>query len=117
MKNFIQKGEVVTVTAPATVASGDLVTVGLLVGVAVHDAASGSPVEIQTTGVFRVKKATSQAWATVGLAIYVVPGTGTATTATTAGNVLIGTNVETELAAAAIGTVRLNGSAPAAVTS
>ena len=116
MKNFIQKGEVVTVTAPGTVAAGDLVTVGLLVGVAVHAAASGAPVEIQTTGVFNVKKAGSQAWATVGLAIYVVPGTGTATTATTAGNVLIGTNVATALSADTIGTIRLNGAAPAAAT-
>lgn len=114
MKNYIQPGAVVTVIAPDTVTSGAIVTVGLLVGVAQHDAASGAAVEIATQGVFEVAKTSAQAWATVGLAIYVVPGTGLATTATTTGNVLIGTNLATAVNPTPTGVVKLNGAAPAA---
>ena len=114
MKNFIQQGEVVEVTAPRELTSGELVVVGLLVGVAVHDAANGAAVEIQTEGVFEVAKTSAQAWATVGLPIYVVPATGLATTATTSGNVLIGTNLATAANPSGTGVVRLNGAAPAA---
>jgi predicted RecA/RadA family phage recombinase len=70
-----------------------------------------------TEGVFEVTKTGSQAW-TVGAAIYGV-GTTTlvATTATTSGNILIGTAVAAVGSGAGetIGRVRLNGSAPAAV--
>ena len=118
MKNYVQPGEIVSVLAPATVVSGQMLRVGLLAGVAMNDAASGAPVNIQTTGVVRVTKAASQAW-TVGAAIYGV-GTTTlvATTATTTGNILLGTALEAVGAGAGetIGVVRLNGTAPAALT-
>lgn len=97
MKNYIQPGDQMTVTAPATVASGAGVLVGSLFGVAVHDAASGSAVEIATTGVFDLAKAGSQAW-TVGARIYWDDSAKVATTAAAAGaNKLIG------VAAAAVG--------------
>lgn len=114
MKNFKQPGDAVTVTAPRNLTAGEIVVVGLLVGIAATDAASGDPVEIETRGVFEVAKTNAQAWATVGLAIYVVPGTGLATTATTTGNVLIGTNLETAVNPSGTGIVKLNGAAPAA---
>lgn len=117
MKNFVQPGGVVTVTAPRAIVAGEIVVVGLLVGVAVNDADNGASVEIATEGVFDVAKTSAQAWATVGLAIYVVPGTGLATTAVTAGNVLIGTNLATAANPSGSGRVRLNGAAPAAATS
>ena len=117
MKNFIQPGKAVTVTAPRDLSSGELVVVGLLAGVAQHDALSGAPVEIVTEGVFDLAKTAAQAWASVGLAIYAVPGTGLVTTATTAGNVLVGTNLATAANPSDTGLVRLNGSAPAAATS
>ena len=117
MKNFAQPGATVTVAAPRAVTSGELVIVGLLAGVAVHDAAEADPVEITTEGVFDLAKTSAQAWATVGLAIYAVPGTGLATTAVTAGNVLIGTNLATAVDPSGTGRVRLNGAAPAAATS
>ncbi len=56
MKNYIQAGNTVTVTAPANVTSGALVVVGSLVGVTAFDAASGADVEIDTVGVFSVPK-------------------------------------------------------------
>lgn len=112
-KNFIQTGQVLAIPAPRNVLSGELVTVGMLSGVAQTDALSGDSVEIATKGVFVLAKTSAQAWA-VGQAIYTIPGTGVCTTATTAGNVFVG--VATEIAAnpSATGVVRLNGSAPAA---
>lgn len=117
MKNYIQPGKVVTVPAPRNLSSGELVVVGLLAGVAQHDALSGDDVEIVTEGVYDLAKTSAQAWATVGLAIYAIPGTGVVTTATTAGNVLVGTNLATAANPSPTGLVRLNGAAPAAVTS
>ncbi|MBN8294952.1 DUF2190 family protein [Rhodobacter sp. NTK016B] len=114
MKNFIQPGKVVTLVAPRDVLSGELVVVGLLAGVAQHDALTGADVECDTEGVFDLAKTAAQAWATVGLPIYAIPGTGVVTTATTTGNVLIGTNLATAVNPSATGRVRLNGSAPAA---
>jgi predicted RecA/RadA family phage recombinase len=113
-QNFIQPGEVVTVAAPRNLSSGELVVVGLLAGVAQFDALSGAPVEIATEGVFTLAKTSAQAWATVGLPIYVIPASGLVTTATTTGNVLVGVNLETALNPSGTGTVRLNGVAPAA---
>lgn len=69
MKNFIQPGDVISVTAPYDVDSGDGCLVGSLFGVAQADAASGAAAEIVTTGVFDLKKVGSQAW-TVGVRVY-----------------------------------------------
>lgn len=52
MKNYVAPGDVIPVTAPGAVSSGDLVTIGNLCGVAVHDAANGAALEICRTGVY-----------------------------------------------------------------
>ena len=57
MKTFRQKGDVVTVTAPANVVSGQGVLVGDLFGAALSDALSGAPVEIAVEGVLGLPKA------------------------------------------------------------
>ncbi len=111
-KNFIQPGRTVSVPAPYTVTSGQLVIVGMLAGVAQHAAASGATVEIDTEGVFDLVKTSAQAW-TVGQAIYGTPASGVATTVTTA-NILIGVATAAAANPSATGRVRLNGSAPAA---
>ena len=103
MKNYIQDGDILTVTAPAAVASGDFVQVGRIRGVAVAAAASGQPVELYTTGVFDIPKSGTEEFATVGLPVYcVLSGNGvkTVTTASTTANVLIGINVATSGAVA-----------------
>jgi predicted RecA/RadA family phage recombinase len=115
MKNFVQPGEVLTIPAPAAVLSGGPVSAGVLFGVAQHAAASGVAVDIATRGVFELAKTSAQAW-TVGAAIYYIPTTGLCTTATTAGNLLIGVAAAAAANPSATGLVRLNGSAPAAVT-
>ena len=56
MKNFVQEGKTITVIAPATVVSGQLVVVGSIVGVAAFDAASGVEVEVSTHGIFELPK-------------------------------------------------------------
>ncbi|MCC3245086.1 DUF2190 family protein [Methylocystis sp. WRRC1] len=54
MQNFVQVGDVLTVTAPAAVNSGDFVIVGKIAGVAATDAESGADVELATKGVFEL---------------------------------------------------------------
>ena len=105
MKNFVQVGDIVEVVAPSEVTSGDIVVVGTLAGVAVKDAASGAPVNIQTRGVFDLPKTEEQAW-TQGAAIYVTSA-GLATTASS-GNTLIGHAVADAANPSAFGRVRLS---------
>jgi Uncharacterized conserved protein len=103
MKNYIQDGDNLTVTAPAAVASGDFVQVGRIRGVAVTSAASGSQVELKTKGVFDIPKTGTEAFATLGLPVYCVlagDGVKTVTTASTTANVLVGINVATSGAVA-----------------
>jgi predicted RecA/RadA family phage recombinase len=118
MKNFVQDGRILNVLAPATLVAGQAFRVGLLAGVALQDAANGAAVQMQTDGVVDITKTGSQAW-TVGQVIYGV-GTTTlvATTATTTGNILLGVCVVAVGSGAGetIGRIRLNGSAPAALT-
>jgi len=115
MKNFIQPGDVLTITAAADVVSGAGVLSGVLFGVATGDALTGADLSIATTGVFELPKTSAQAW-TVGQAIYFAPGTGLCTTASNgAGSVFIGVATAVAANPSATGLVRLNGSAPAAV--
>lgn len=114
--NYLQQGAVMTVPAPADVDSGDGVMVGVLFGVAQAAALSGADVAIATAGVHTLPKTSAQAW-TVGAAIYWDPTPGEATTATTAGNLLIGVAAAVAADPSATGQVRLNGAMPADVTS
>ena len=107
MKNYVQPGNILTVTAPYDVASGDGVLVGTMFGVAAVSAASGADVQIDLVGVFDLTKLSAQAW-TVGAAIYWDNTAKNCTTVTTS-NTKIG--VATAVAANPSGTgrVRLNG--------
>jgi predicted RecA/RadA family phage recombinase len=83
MNNYVQPGVTLTVTAPANVASGDLVVVGSIVGIAAFDADSGAEVEVETEGVFTIAKVTTDV-VTAGAKLYWDAGAGKATV--TAGN-------------------------------
>lgn len=108
MKNFIQTGDVVPVTAPAGgVVSGNGVIIGSLFGVADHSAAEGAPVQLATRGVFDLPKTSAQAW-TLGAKVYWDAGNGVATT-TASGNSLIGVALAAAANPSAVGSVRLNG--------
>lgn len=56
MKNYVQEGSIIAVTAAADISSGDPVLVGNLFGVATADADSGATVQIATRGVFTLPK-------------------------------------------------------------
>lgn len=109
MKSYIQPGETLTVTAPATVSSGDGVLVGDIFGIATCDAASGASVEIKTTGVFDMDKTSAQAW-TVGALIY-WDNSGKVATTAESGNKLIGVAAKAADNPSSTGYVRLNGAA------
>lgn len=85
MKNHVQKGDIVTVTAPADVASGAGVLVGLLFGVAVRSALSGAQVDIATEGVFTLPKATG-AGINEGVRVFWDNSAKNVTTTTTSNN-------------------------------
>ena len=104
--NYIQAGDVLTVAAPADVASGAGVLVGGLFGIAMTTVLSGADVEVKTTGVFEMAKTSAQAWATVGLPIY-WDNTAKEATTTATSNKLIGINVATADNPSATGTVLL----------
>lgn len=56
MKNFVQPGLVMTVTAAAVVAGGSPVVVGSVIGVAAHDANVGDELELNLEGVYTLPK-------------------------------------------------------------
>lgn len=114
MKNYIQDGETVDMTATADVTSGQGVKKGVLFGVAVASVKSGETMSLKTTGCVSLPKVNAQAWAE-GAAVYWDNGNGRCTTAS-AGNLLIGCALAAAANPSAEGTVRLNGSAPAAVS-
>ncbi|WP_273687086.1 DUF2190 family protein [Ketogulonicigenium vulgare] len=113
MKNFLQRGASVAVPAPREIKSGELAVIGVLAGVAGFDAAAGEAVEVHLEGVYSLPKTPAQAWA-VGAAIYAVPATGLLTTASAAGNVLVGVAIEAAANPSSTGTVRLIPTARAA---
>ncbi|MCB0476342.1 MAG: DUF2190 family protein, partial [Flavobacteriaceae bacterium] len=110
MKNYVQPGNTLTLTAPYAVTSGDGLLVGSIFGVAAGDAALGDLVEAALVGVFDITKVGSQAW-TVGAKVY-WDDTNKVCTTTASGNTLIGVAVVAVGSGAGetIGRVRLNGS-------
>jgi predicted RecA/RadA family phage recombinase len=70
MKNFIQRGDVLTITAGADLVSGQGLLVGDLFGVVTVGVASGAKTELHVGGgVFELPKVSAQAW-TQGASIY-----------------------------------------------
>lgn len=97
MKNFVQAGSALTIPAPTAVASGDVVLVGNIIGIANGASATGADLDLTTTGVFALPKVGADAFA-LGATVYFNTTTKLAT-ATASGNPAIGTAV----AAAGIG--------------
>ena len=105
MKNYVQDDDIITVAAPAAVASGDAVLVGSLFGVAQTDAANGANVALVVRGVFDLPKATGQAW-TVGQKLYWSTGNANLTTTATS-NTLVGVATAAAASDATSGHIRL----------
>lgn len=107
MRNYIQTGDVITVTAPYTLASGAGCLAGAIFGVATSAAASGAETEIKTTGVFGLV-ADPAATAAVGAKAY-WDDTAKQVTATVGTNKLIGVFTVAKVATQPTAAVRLNG--------
>lgn len=88
MKNYIQRGNTLTITASGAVTSGQLVVVGSIAGVASTNAAIGEEVEIQVEEVFELPKVSGDAIA-LGDKLY-WNGTALTKTAGTGAKPLVG---------------------------
>lgn len=108
MKNFVQEGELLPVTAAAAIVAGEVVAVGGLIGVARSKAAIGEQVTVKRRGVFNnMPKTTGTAWA-YGDKLYWNSSTNKFTTAAS-GNALVGLAAAAADSADATGSVLLTG--------
>ncbi|MEJ6397038.1 DUF2190 family protein [Yoonia sp. 208BN28-4] len=107
MKNYVNEGKAITVTAAAAVASGAGVLAGALFGVAQGDAEAGEPLVLVRCGQFDLAKTSAQAW-TVGAKLYWDNSNNVVTTAAS-GNTLIGCAGAAAANPSATGTVILDG--------
>lgn len=108
MKNHVQKGENITIPSPAAVASGDLVVVGALYGVAAGDAEAGADLDLVTAGVYTLPKVSALA-VNIGDKIYFDTSTKLVNK-TASGNTYIGVAVTSAANPSGAVNVRLNGS-------
>lgn len=106
MRNFVQSGNALTLTAPYAVTSGQGALVGALFGVASVTLASGAQGSFQIEGVYDLTKLSAQAW-TTGALIYWDNAARNCTTVPT-GNKLIGVAAADAVNPSAVGRVRLN---------
>ncbi|MEL7090252.1 MAG: DUF2190 family protein [Pseudomonadota bacterium] len=109
MKTYVQDGNIMTVPAPAAVASGGGVLIGSLFGIAQKDAALDEDVAIVTCGVFQHAKESAQAW-TLGAKVY-WDNTNKVMTTAASGNKLVGTAAAVAANPSPTGVVRLDGAA------
>ncbi|WP_238372427.1 DUF2190 family protein [Heliomarina baculiformis] len=107
MRNYIQKGDNITVNSPNDVLSGAGVIIGNLFGVANGDAQTGKPVVLSTVGVFDLPKKTADDIA-VGDTVY-WDDTNSELTVTATDNTRVGVAITANAGAGTIVT-RLNGS-------
>jgi predicted RecA/RadA family phage recombinase len=108
MKNYIARGELLTLTAPYAVAAGAGLKVGSIVGIATSAADNATAVEVLLAGVVEVAKVSAQAW-TAGALVYWDDAAKLFTT-TSSGNTLAGVAAADAANPTATGRVRLNGS-------
>jgi len=108
MKNFVQPGDILTVTAPYALASGDGCLVNTLFGVACGAYGNGvTNAEIKTTGVFDITALTTDVGA-VGAAAY-WDNTNKRITVTSSGNTKVGVFAGAKANGETTARVRLNG--------
>ncbi len=88
MKNYVGKGDHLTITAGAAITAGDVIVQGSVIGIAQATVASGEDVVLVRKGIFSVAKVSAQAW-TQGAKVYWDSGADNFTT-TASGNTLAG---------------------------
>ena len=110
MKNMIQEGDIIALTAPYAVSSGGGALIGATFGVAVTDLANGEVGSFRLEGVFTLTKATgASTGGSQGAKAYWVAGSKSVSAASS-GNTLIGVFAATCADGDATANVRLNGS-------
>jgi predicted RecA/RadA family phage recombinase len=107
MKNLVQKGDSITITAASAGTSGSGLLVGALFGVLMADVQVGEEVELKLVDVCELPKTEAQAW-TVGAALY-WDDTAKVCTTTEASNTKIGHAVKAAANPSTLGIVRLSG--------
>lgn len=108
MKNYVQEGDTLTLTAPYARSAGEAAKIGAIIGIACNDVANATEGEFAVTGVYDVAKVSAQAWA-VGDKIYWDDTAKNFTTVTTS-NTLAGVATAAAVNPSATGRLRLNGS-------
>ena len=111
MKNYIQPGGTLELTAPYAVNSGDGAKIGNIFGIAVDTYASGAAGVFQVEGVFDIAKTSGEAY-TQGLRVFWNDSTKKVTSTST-GNLAIGMAIVAATTADLIARVTLEGSTPA----
>ena len=107
MKNFVQRGDTLDVTAAAAVASGDVVVIGSIIGVSNVDAEIGDSFALEVVGVFTLPK-TSALAISVGDVLY-YDAANKVVNKTASGNTKIGVAVTAAANPSPSVNVRLNG--------
>lgn len=108
MKNCVQPGDTITVTAPYDVASGAGCLVGILFGVAAYTALSGAPVELAMEGVYDLTALSTDTASGTSLVAAYWDNTNKRVTTTSAGNTKIGVIVAAKVNGDTTARVRLN---------
>lgn len=108
MKNHIQSGNILTLTAPAALVAGNIAVIGSLFGVVASSVQSGQQVDLYTQGVYAFNKVGALAIA-VGDKVYWDSATSLVTK-TASGNTYIGVAVTAAANPSSSVQVRLNGS-------
>jgi predicted RecA/RadA family phage recombinase len=109
MKNYVQHGKTVDITAPYAVSSGGGVLVGSLFGVAVIDIANGDVGSISTEGVYTLAKAAGAGTDGAQGAKAYWDNSAKKVTGVASGNTLIGCFLAAAATGDATAVVRLNG--------
>lgn len=108
MKNFVQPGETITVTAPYAVLSGAGCLCGVLFGVTAVDAASGAAAELATEGVFDLTALTTDTASGTAFVAAYWDDTNKRITTSSAGNTKVGVIVKAKINGDTTARVRLN---------
>lgn len=108
MRNYVQDGDILTLTAPYQVSSGGGVLVGTnLFGIATNDIANAASGEVKTRGVFDIT-ALSTDTGSAGTLWY-WDNTNKRVTTTSSGNTKVGVGVSTKSSGDTTARVRLHG--------
>lgn len=107
MRNFVQRGDSIDVTAAAAVSSGGVVVIGSIIGVSNVDAEIGDSFALDVVGVFELPKTSALAIAVGDILYY--DAANKVVNKTSSGNTKIGVAVTAAANPSPTVNVRLNG--------